>query len=193
MWTNKNLHSDLLSGDDIESWVFRHELISTSPCTYNEQGMCTISYEEENECSWLLRSEETDSFDVIEVASERDSWKVWTGLIEDDSSITIDCNECYSNAGCNYHGDCGLLVDQRCECNEGYFGIHCEYENPCRVIRSTKDDNTTLELLMDDESEEDSFVQVYGHPKYTRRMSGIPTGLMKMGEQTDDYYAGKLL
>lgn len=39
--------------------MFRHEQISTSS---------PLEDEEENECSWLLRSDETDSYDVIEVA-----------------------------------------------------------------------------------------------------------------------------
>ena len=170
--------AELVYCTDIEAWVFRHELISTSP----------FREEEENECGWLLRSPETDSYDVIEVA-EKGNWKIWSGQITSpEESISITCNECNNKAGCNYHGECD---DQQCQCNEDHFGVHCEYDMPCKVIRSAKDENTTLHLLLDAENDDDHFVQVYGHPKYTTSgMQGIPNGLMRMGDINDDGYAG---
>ena len=79
--------------------MFRHEQISTSS---------PLEDQEENECSWLLRSDETDSYDVIEVATEG-HWSVWTGQIDRESSISIDCNECNNNVDCNYHGEVSTI------------------------------------------------------------------------------------
>ncbi|KAL9187447.1 hypothetical protein ACHAXT_001550 [Thalassiosira profunda] len=162
---------------ELEAWVFRHEMISTSP----------RDEDEENECSWLLRSPETESFDIIEVAQEQNRWMIWEGRIEQEYSITITCNECYDEAGCNYHGDC---VDQMCFCDdELYFGSHCEFDRPCEVIRSEKDANTTLHLVHDNADDMVHFVEVYGHPKYVaEHMSGIPHNLMKL-KPTDDSFS----
>lgn len=170
----KTVGAEIIYCEDLESWVFRHANIFTS---HDDQT-------EENECSWLLRSPQTESFDIIEVARESD-WSVWTGYIEPDYSISITCNECTENSGCNYHGDC---IDQRCHCYKGKYGIHCEDERPCEEIRSEKD-GSTLHLLHDDQNDLDHFVEVYGHPKYyAENMTGIPSGFMKLSEYNDDAF-----
>ena len=107
----------------LESWVFKHDKISTSPQAEYEEvrlavvpamGLFSFTFSScksnahtlysrftmQNECSWLLKSPETGSYDIIEVGHER-SWQVWTGRIETDYAITISCNECNDHAGKN--------------------------------------------------------------------------------------------
>jgi len=81
----------------------------------------------------LLRSPNTDSFDIIELAEEVE-WFVWKGLVESEYRVSIECNECEvgQDETCNYNGVC---VDEKCDCNEDHFGIFCEFERPCDVIR----------------------------------------------------------
>ncbi|KAL7552484.1 hypothetical protein ACHAWF_015731 [Thalassiosira exigua] len=74
---------------NLEAWVFRHGMIST-----HEHGDEDHAH---HECSWLLRSPETDSFDIIEVGMEG-SWMVWVGRVQRDYSFTITCNECNDSA-----------------------------------------------------------------------------------------------
>ena len=118
----RTIGAEIVYCEDIEAWIFRHELIRTS----SERDE-----EHENECSWLLRSPNTDSFDIIEL-SEENNWFVWQGLIENDYPVAIECNECDDESGCNYNGRC---VDEECICSPKYFGIQCQFERPCDVIR----------------------------------------------------------
>lgn len=67
----------------------------------------------QNECSWLLRSPTTDSYDLIQLAEETE-WLIWKGLQESEYRISIECNECDSDADCNYNGICS---DDKCDCN----------------------------------------------------------------------------
>jgi len=50
----------------IRAWVFMHEYIRKS------------THHEDSECPWLLRSEETDVYDIEEVQGP---WQVWAGVI----------------------------------------------------------------------------------------------------------------
>ena len=169
--------------EDIESWVFTHPNIKT-----------TLDSEDSNECQWLLRSEQTEDFDLVELST--DFWRLWDGKIVDDYRIDIDCAECSNDSDCNYMGTCvdepGL--DQKCECFDGRFGIFCQFETPCDVIRTEKDVNTTLEIVRDFDQDGDSidFVQVYGRPMYSARMQGKPYGLMRDGywppDQGEQYF-----
>eukprot|EP00577_Skeletonema_sp_RCC1716_P005244 CAMPEP_0113387154 /NCGR_PEP_ID=MMETSP0013_2-20120614/8386_1 /TAXON_ID=2843 ORGANISM="Skeletonema costatum, Strain 1716" /NCGR_SAMPLE_ID=MMETSP0013_2 /ASSEMBLY_ACC=CAM_ASM_000158 /LENGTH=769 /DNA_ID=CAMNT_0000270033 /DNA_START=12 /DNA_END=2318 /DNA_ORIENTATION=+ /assembly_acc=CAM_ASM_000158 len=170
--------AEIIYCEDLEAWVFRHKNIRTS-----------LDELEENECSWLLKSPQTESFDLIELGQS--FWNVWLGQVEREYPIFVGCNDCYDNAGCNHHGKCNS-EEQRCECYDTHFGIHCEFERPCEVIRSEKDPNTTLHLLHDDADDWVHFVEVYGRPKYiSEDMSGIPHGLMRLAEpDTDDKYYG---
>jgi len=168
--------AEIVYCEDIESWVFRHEHIRTS-----------LSEDLENDCSWLLKSPETDSYDIIELAEESE-WFVWKGLIESEYRISIECNECDDHAGCNYSGKC---VDEICDCDDEHFGILCQYERPCPVIRSEKDNTTTLSLLGDALDDEVDFVEVYGRPVYViNNMRGKPFSLLRLGYPADgdQYY-----
>jgi len=61
--------AEIIYCEKINSWVLRHEWIQTSSPDDSD---------EENECSWLLRSLQTASFDIIEVGQEG-SWSIWKG------------------------------------------------------------------------------------------------------------------
>jgi len=51
----------------IRAWVFTHEYIQKSKSTRDDSA-----------CPWLLRSEETDVFDIEEVQGP---WQIWAGVI----------------------------------------------------------------------------------------------------------------
>ena len=86
--------AEIIYCSEIESWVFQHRNIRTS-----------LNEEQENDCSWLLKSPNTESYDLIELAEETE-WYMWTGLTESDYPISIECNECDDTSSCNYHGQC---------------------------------------------------------------------------------------
>jgi len=158
--------------------VFRHEDISISRNDDDNR---------DNECSWLLHSDETHTFDLIELADENE-WLVWTGQIQSDYEVSIVCNECHEKIDCNFHGDC---VDKECKCNSDRFGIHCQFQRPCEVIRSEKDNATKLKLLGDPNDNEVDFVEVYGRPMYViYNMTGRPSSFLRTKEKddTDDYF-----
>mmetsp|Transcript_21329 Transcript_21329/g.32560 ORF Transcript_21329/g.32560 Transcript_21329/m.32560 type:complete len:501 (-) Transcript_21329:217-1719(-) len=107
----------------IRAWVFMHEYVRKSP------------HHEDSECPWLLRSEETDVYDIEEVQGP---WQVWAGVIG-KTDVDITCNECNDNADCNLNGEC--KKDGKCECFkdvEGvqFIGQHCEVrlKDDCHTI-----------------------------------------------------------
>ena len=88
-------------------------------------------------CPWLLRSPNTDAYDLLEVPT---NWEIWTGVINQDATLSATCNECQSSSDdqiydtdCNFNGVCTRREDQysRCACNDGFFGTHCQLEEPC--------------------------------------------------------------
>ena len=76
---------------DIGAWVFNHPYILTS-----SDG------EEENECSWLWRSQETDDYELTSTSGS--AWEAWVGKVKPLVFVSITCNECYETSDCNYHG-----------------------------------------------------------------------------------------
>ena len=90
----------------------------------------------QNDCSWLLKSPSTDSYDIIEMAETTD-WHLWDGSVKDGVKVSIECNDCDegSKESCNYHGECGLDQSGRCSCYDGFFGAHCEFSEPCDEIK----------------------------------------------------------
>eukprot|EP00985_Skeletonema_marinoi_P012858 scaffold6280_cov127-Skeletonema_marinoi.AAC.11 len=108
----------------IRAWVFTHEYIQKSKSTRDDSA-----------CPWLLRSEETDVFDIEEVQGP---WQIWAGVIG-RTDVDIVCNQCSVNADCNLNGVC--KNDGKCECyndEEGvtFIGPHCEVrlKDDCRTI-----------------------------------------------------------
>lgn len=85
----------------------------------------------QNPCSWLMKSQTTDSYDIISVGTEL-QWFVWKGLIKSKAAVSIECNQCNDEADCNYNGQC---LDGECYCNEQYFGALCQFTKPCNVVR----------------------------------------------------------
>lgn len=80
------------------------------------------------------RTPTTESYDIIDVA-EGMEWFVWTGKVETDYRVSIECNECDGNEDCNYNGECGREEEGLCSCKAGFFGTFCQFTEPCSVIR----------------------------------------------------------
>lgn len=108
--------------EEERAWVFMHENIRKDENTRN------------SECPWLLKSPETDSFNLLEVSGD---WIIWTGTMNNGATFQTTCNTCDSVAECNYHGIC--TTDGTCECDSeqlGDFqvrlhsGTHCEFAHP---------------------------------------------------------------
>jgi len=110
----KTIPAEIIYCEDIEAWVFMHPNIKTS-----------LDSDASNECQWLLRSEQTEDFDLVELSTG--FWRLWDGKIVDDYRIDIDCAECANDSDCNYMGTCveepGL--DQKCECFPGVSVVVC--------------------------------------------------------------------
>jgi hypothetical protein len=63
-------------------------------------------------CPWLLRSPETETFDLLEVEG---NWDLWAGDIT-KTEVTVVCNECTNTYDCNLNGVCNHS-SKKCECN----------------------------------------------------------------------------
>lgn len=151
--------------DDVNSWVFRHPRIRTAPPGFPEK---------ENECNWLMRSEETSEHDLLKVAKEE--WMVWTDKITFDFEMDLSCNECWSMGDCNYHGVCSDETRQ-CECKDQlFFGSRCQYEWPCDSLMARE---SLGKMMRADSLVDESFLRVYNRPVYVKGgMSGVPTAFL---------------
>jgi len=108
--------AEIKYSDELHAWTFNHPDIVKK------------TTQDESE-PWLLRSPDTEEYDLLNVASE---WNIWFGVI-DTTHVTYSCTECNSNTDCNLNGNC---VNGECEClvetvEEGgggisYLGPHCE-------------------------------------------------------------------
>jgi len=110
---------------DIRAWAFTHEYIRKSR-------------RDDSDCPWLLRSEETEVYDIEEVQGP---WQVWEDVIG-TTDVHISCNECSENSDCNLNGEC---KDGSCECYDDvdgvtFLGPHCEVrvKDECRTIAGGK-------------------------------------------------------
>jgi len=107
--------------EGISAWVFTHEHIHKFKET------------DESDCNWLLRSEETTEFDLLNVATK---WKVWLGVIG-QTELSYTCNGCNDDIDCNLNGKC---VNSQCNCYNRtgveYLGTHCEvkFKESCQTI-----------------------------------------------------------
>lgn len=107
---------------DIGSWVFMHYDIMTSR-----------HEAEENECSWLWRSSQTQSYDII--STTEGPWEAWTGVVKPLAFVSITCNECSERSDCNYHGTC---EDSVCVCDQNRYGDLCHFGSPCKSLATEK-------------------------------------------------------
>ena len=82
----------------------------------------------------MLRSPETDSFDLLEVDSQ---WSVWIGSIS-TTTVSTECDFCDSDVDCNLNGICNN--NGLCDCYDEYgaqfLGTHCQTKvlDSCRTI-----------------------------------------------------------
>eukprot|EP00579_Thalassiosira_antarctica_P007523 CAMPEP_0201903964 /NCGR_PEP_ID=MMETSP0902-20130614/55751_1 /ASSEMBLY_ACC=CAM_ASM_000551 /TAXON_ID=420261 /ORGANISM="Thalassiosira antarctica, Strain CCMP982" /LENGTH=287 /DNA_ID=CAMNT_0048438033 /DNA_START=945 /DNA_END=1808 /DNA_ORIENTATION=- len=99
------------------AWVFSHENIKKAKTP------------EESSCPWLLRSPDTQAYDLMDVSGE---WEIWVGVINHGAKMDSTCNECQDNTDCNLNGMC--TDDKQCHCtNKGYYGMHCGLEEPSQA------------------------------------------------------------
>jgi hypothetical protein len=72
--------AELVYCQDIESWVLTHPKIRTS-----------LNPDKANECNWLMRSGQTEVFDLIELS--RTKWFLWKGQIQQGYDLSAQCVE----------------------------------------------------------------------------------------------------
>lgn len=49
------------------------------------------NYSWKSSCPWLLRSPDTDAYDLMDVSSD---WEIWVGIIDGDAKMSVTCDEC---------------------------------------------------------------------------------------------------
>lgn len=152
------------------AWVFTHEMIRKTKTSGNSS------------CPWLLRSPNTDEFDLLDVPH---TWEIWVGVIDNEAQMSVACNECRDDTDCNLNGVC---TDKECVCtNPDYAGRHCELELPCaRIISDLSNETWSVVTTKNCET----FVHEYERPIYTllgeRNITGdiaIPETLQSLNEQ----------
>ncbi|CAB9518968.1 Notch ligand involved in the mediation of Notch signaling (By similarity) [Seminavis robusta] len=78
-------------------------------------------------CSYMIRSEDTNTFDVVDVAT--DNWYAATTTVGDVpmdwmAVVCADCNEDLCDPSV------GQCVNNQCQCHKGFVGLNCEFEVP---------------------------------------------------------------
>lgn len=76
-----------------------------------------------NDCSWLLKSPETEANNLAEVPEE--DWVVWDGSYLTETTVDITCIECSAPVDCTFQGVCKPDT-KMCECHEPRMGFQCE-------------------------------------------------------------------
>ncbi|KAL9184898.1 hypothetical protein ACHAXT_002675 [Thalassiosira profunda] len=146
--------------EDISAWIFAHEHIRKND---DESA-------DELGCNWLMRTEETDEFDLLNYEGY---WSIWTGVVG-KTEIDIICNECVSNVDCNLNGKC---MNGLCQCKQNeevqYLGTHCEtrLSEGCKTIIGERgDEMMSVEYYngaMNETGPLDTLFQEYARPVYT--------------------------
>lgn len=91
------------------------------------------------------------------------SWELWAGSIG-QAVVSISCNECSGDEGCNLNGVC--TKEGTCECStaEGveFLGTHCEVKvkDQCRTISPEGLDDVKYSVLEDSSGT----VEMYSRP-----------------------------
>jgi len=158
-----NVPAEIYYCKGIRAWVFAHEFIQKSKAT-DELG-----------CNWLLRSEETEEYDLTNVGTK---WKIWNGVISNTELSYVD-NECSDTTDCNLNGQC---IDGECKCykEDGveFLGIHCEtsLKDECQTIIGEGNNEvfSVIKYNLDGNPNGtlDTLVQGYSRPIYSY-VSGI--------------------
>ena len=145
-----------------EAWVFSIDTITKG------------SGVSEDECNWLLKSPKTSSFDLSAVGSS--GWTIWTGVVTPPpvSFFLVSCDECSSEADCNYHGSCSRET-KHCICDPGWMGTTCILDDICEEIAAgaAGDSADRLVLLRD---ETDDIVSLYDRPVYYNTYYNVDDG-----------------
>ncbi|KAL7534025.1 hypothetical protein ACHAXR_005587 [Thalassiosira sp. AJA248-18] len=136
--------------NEIGAWVFTHEDIRRKKSATTEG------------CNWLLRSPETDEYNLLNVVGD---WQVWVGVIG-NAEVSISSNECKGNSDCNLNGKC---EEGECKCNSEdgvqYLGTHCEVgiRDQCRTIIGELSNETVFAV---EERSDKALFQEYSRPVY---------------------------
>ena len=145
-----------------EAWVFSIDTVTKG------------SGVEEDECNWLLKSPKSSSFDLSAVGSS--GWTIWTGVVTPPpvSFFLVSCDECSSEADCNYHGSCSRET-KHCICDPGWIGTTCILDDICEEIAAgaAGDSADRLVLLRD---ETDDIVSLYDRPVYYTTYYNVDDG-----------------
>ncbi|KAL7536191.1 hypothetical protein ACHAXR_006980 [Thalassiosira sp. AJA248-18] len=138
-------------------------------------------------CNWLLRSPDTDEYDLRYVDGD---WSIWTGVVG-KTEVSIACNTCSDNVDCNLNGQC---VDGECKCynNAGclaaatkssqaqYLGMHCEtrLSDSCQTVIGEQDSPVfSIKYYSSSPNGDgplDTLFQEYSRPVYSYISSGNP-------------------
>jgi len=147
---------------EADAWILTHPSIKKSRT------------EDAQSESWLLRSPETDAYDLLDVPGE---WSIWLGVIG-TTTVNYSCDWCNEDTECNLNGKC---INQICVCSSGkgisYLGTHCEVKlkDECGTI-TTEDTNITYAIEYYSSvpgGPADTLFQEYDRPVYTH-VSGYP-------------------
>lgn len=120
--------------DQVNAWIFSIEGLGKGA--------------KKNDCSWLIKSPETDAFSLDDVPEG--DWVAWTGrLVETVVDITcIECEPGEKNAvGCNFNGDC-LEKERTCDCKDSFLGFQCEVCTACASLTHSGDFWAEIETEM---------------------------------------------
>lgn len=120
--------------DQVNAWIFSIEGLGKGA--------------KKNDCSWLIKSPETDAFSLDDVPEG--DWVAWTGrLVETVVDITcIECEPGEKNAvGCNFNGDC-LEKERTCDCKDLFLGFQCEVCTACASLTHSGDFWAEIETEM---------------------------------------------
>ena len=146
-------------------WIFTHRDLRKS-----RLGL------DSDQCNWLLRSEATNTYDLLEVSPR---WQIWAGDIK-QTTMSISCDECKDNVDCNLNGICN---NGECECfsekNVTYLGTHCDIEvvEECRTIVSDRGDRWSLDAKASFTTPGKLF-QNFGRPSYIY-LDGLPPDIIQ--------------
>lgn len=159
-------------------WIFSHDHIEKS----NNKN----KHDSDSGCRWLARSEETEGFDLLNVAG---SWQLWVGAIG-STEVSVACNECSDDTDCNLNGSCNAMTHEcMCDADEGvtYLGYHCEVKlvDECRTILG--EDESEWSIVVPSWSKETGeMFSSYGRPVYNY-VGGLTSELeTKVGTEYDD-------